>query len=408
MVLILIICSLIGYFFNEIASFLFPSHADKAGELVKLILSVIGGLCIIYGLFISNRRAKATEESVKIQGQQINLSLKSQIDERFKNAIEHLGNGKEPIILGGIAELHQIAKEDSNKYAEVVFNILCSYIRTETNIYTKKADDFNSTVISTIIYYLFKNKTINPYSLFSANLSSSNLYGQDIHNCNLKNANLSFCYLSQVKNSILDGANLGSAKISGSLFENNSMNGVSLFHAKIHLVTFKNTQFKGNETKNIMSTFFVNCKFIDVLFDGLDIYKSIFIGCIFINCSFNNASISHVDFWVCEFMDMTLNPDNLTETDFSASTFYDFNINTKVYKLNFSSCSIEESIGIFIPVEEKLNRQRKIQTKSDTFFKTDIVLKEYQFGNISEEKVKIIIGKYKELTESKDNTTETI
>jgi len=79
------------------------------------------------------------------------LSLKAQIDERFKNAIEHLGSDKEPIILGGIAELHQIAKEDCKKYAEVVFNILCSYIRTETSIYNKNADDINSTAISTII-----------------------------------------------------------------------------------------------------------------------------------------------------------------------------------------------------------------------------------------------------------------
>jgi len=63
---LLLFSLLIYYYFNQIALYLFPSQADRTGELVKLLLSAIGGICIIYSLNISNRRAQATEKSVHI------------------------------------------------------------------------------------------------------------------------------------------------------------------------------------------------------------------------------------------------------------------------------------------------------------------------------------------------------
>src|ERR1035437_3712862 len=107
---ILTITIVVIYFLyhNEISLFLFPDNNDRVGELTKLLLSILGGIGVLYGLLISNRRALITEKSVIIQGEQIELARKSQIDERFKNAIEHLGNEKEPIILGGVSELVQI------------------------------------------------------------------------------------------------------------------------------------------------------------------------------------------------------------------------------------------------------------------------------------------------------------
>ncbi|BDD10090.1 hypothetical protein FUAX_25220 [Fulvitalea axinellae] len=61
------------------------------------------------------------------------------VEERFKNAIEHLGSDKDPIVLGGIYALHDIAKENES-YREPVFNILCGMIRSEGKELSKRCD----------------------------------------------------------------------------------------------------------------------------------------------------------------------------------------------------------------------------------------------------------------------------
>jgi len=111
--------SLIKSLFEKTALWLFPSNEDRNGEFLKIVLSVIGGIGVLYSLHLAYRRLQATNIGLQLQAQAINkqseqldLSRKGQVDERFKNAVEHLGNDKEPIILGGIVELHQIAKEE--------------------------------------------------------------------------------------------------------------------------------------------------------------------------------------------------------------------------------------------------------------------------------------------------------
>jgi len=129
---------------NDFAHWAYPSEEDRNGKILQLILNILAGLAVLYGLYVSHKRARAMESGVEKQGEalenqniQIELTRKSQIDERFKNAIEHLGSDKEPVILGGIAELNQIATENPAQYSEVVFNILCSYIRTTSSIKKK-------------------------------------------------------------------------------------------------------------------------------------------------------------------------------------------------------------------------------------------------------------------------------
>lgn len=386
--------------------FLFPSHEDRTGEFVKLILSVIGGICIIYGLYISNRRAKATERSVWFQGEQINLSLKLQIDERFKNAIVHLGSNKEPIILGGIAELHQIAKEDSNKYAEVVFNILCSYIRTGTNVYEKKADDIiSSTAISTIINYLLKNTEDNPYKLYRADLSSSNLSGQDISNCYLRDANLSQCHFHMIDNSILDGANFTGSEIFGMSFQNNSWRGVGLFHVKMISVKLNNADFSPltiEEKHNIFAPYCFNCRFENVIFDNISIFGAFFIGCIFVNCSFKNSTIGDSTFYCCSFENTSIFESKLlSKIDFSASVFWNFCIGYSMMDVVLKGCSIEKTFNIYIPIEQHLEEQKKIKSTAENLNFPSTLPSNYIFGKLSDIESQNILDKYNELKETK-------
>ncbi len=356
---------------KELSLYLFPDNLDRIGELTKLLLSIIGGLGIFYGLIISNKRALITEKSVLKQGEQIELARKSQIDERFKNAVEHLGNDKEPIILGGVAELVQIAKEDQEKYSEVVFNILCSYIRSKTNIDTQESSNFNPTIIKTILNYLFKIDDKNPFKGLNADLSNTNLLGQDIDTCDFTGANLSSTYLSSVSNSIFEECNLNGAIIRTSSFTNNILNGASLYDAFFTMVEFKNSEFKSRtqEQKIFLSAKFTNCKFINFSFDDTNFFQSNFVCCIFKNCTFKNSDIMESKFVLsslsnCDFSQINV----LASIDFRGSVFNEISFNKKLIHCNFSGTRIDKPESIFISfdgfIEKFYSNENKVHQSS--------------------------------------------
>jgi len=245
------------------------------------------------------------------------------------------------------------------KYSELVFNILNSYIRSETSIYKKTANDFNSTVIRTIITYLFKIDNNNPFIGLEADLSSSNLAGQTIEFCNFENANLSFAIISSMKNCILDGANLSSVEVQSSFFEDNSMRGIKTFSSRFRFIEFKNTIFKNKYfsegNKEIFSATFINCKFFDVSFDELDIYNTIFICCMFNNCSFKETTIIESKFLVSNLSDITFSETKyLTKCDFLGNEFNNVSFKCVVLNVNFKGCRIGNKENIYIDIEKYL------------------------------------------------------
>lgn len=405
--ILLITLSFLGvlcFYFCDIASFLFPSQSDRTGELVKLILSALGGGCLLYGLYINNKRAKSTEKNVKNQEEQLRLTLKSQIDDRFKNAIEHLGDDKEPIILGGVAELNQIVKEDSNKYAEVVFNILCSYIRSETNIYKKIGENINATIVNTIIGYLFKNTPNNPYATFRANLSHSNLANQEIENCNLKGADLSFSHFGSIENNVLDYADLSGAELFCISFEGNSMNGVKLSKTKFTHTKFENITFKSFTTleKHSISPYCTDCTFVSVNFDDITISGAIFIGCVFRDCTFRNSEILLTNFYACTFINTSFaNTEILSSIDFSASVFNNFKLNGYASRLIFKGCSISKNPNNYVFVKEQINEGMNVSSTVDSLDFGSSHLIDCIFGRLTDKDKQIILDKYNELTETK-------
>jgi len=52
--------------------------------------------------------------------------------EQFKNAVDHLGNEKQAVVLGGVHALHNLATTFPKQYSKQVFEVLCSFIREET------------------------------------------------------------------------------------------------------------------------------------------------------------------------------------------------------------------------------------------------------------------------------------
>ncbi|REE27700.1 pentapeptide repeat protein [Winogradskyella pacifica] len=339
--------NLIRLKFEDFSHYLFPGDSDGKGELFKIILSVFGAIAVVYGLYISLRRAKAMEsgvekqsESIDNQSKQLELSRKSQIDERFKNAIEHLGSDKEPIILGGIAELHQIAKENKTNYSEVVFNILCSYIKSTADVYTKKADDINHRALQTIVNYLFKKNSNSTYNNLVGNLSYTNLNGLDLTDCNFQNYNLSSCYLPN-----LNGSNLKLSKLSNSILRTSKLIDVDFSQSDLMFTTFhyceiKNSIFSGSE---ISKTVFLECEIEDVEFDNVNFFYDVNFSSSYLkNISIDNCSIVSGDFSCSHIEKIAFSKLELFGScDFRAASFHEVIINNVITSSKFNGANYD-------------------------------------------------------------------
>lgn len=351
------------FYYSQIANFFFSNKIEKNGELLKLLLSFYGGVFVLWGLHISNKRAKTTEESVKKQGEQIELSRKSQIDERFKNAIEHIGSDKEPVILGGVAELHQIAIENKKDYALVVHNILCSYIRSEANI-KKSANDINSTVIKTIINYVFKLnlEKESPYKGLNTDLSFSNLSDADLTNCDFTGADLSFCRLDNITDSILDNVKLTQSDISGIYFKNNSVKDADFFRTRFKVIEIENIYFENIKDMKLGTTLFINCQIKDCNFNNSNLSGTVFMGSSLENVSFNKSSLSKVDFSLTNLINIDFTKsESISMVDFRASGFKNVFIKQYISECNFNGCGGEDKTLPLERLSSRLNQKANLE-----------------------------------------------
>ncbi|OFY41578.1 MAG: hypothetical protein A2X18_07070 [Bacteroidetes bacterium GWF2_40_14] len=126
--ILLILISGFFYFYSDIA--LNFSKDNPNGEFFKVILSVLGGIGLIYGLWINSQR-------IKEQNRQNCISENSNSDQRFSDAIGYLGSDKTSIILGGIYALYQLAKEDC-RYKSIVAGLFTKFLQEHSELlYTK-------------------------------------------------------------------------------------------------------------------------------------------------------------------------------------------------------------------------------------------------------------------------------
>ncbi|MBD3223441.1 MAG: hypothetical protein GF313_01825 [Caldithrix sp.] len=108
----------------------FQDISSIENDYRKLFLQFLGGIIILYGLYLTYRRIKALENNVII-------ATESQITERFSKAIEHLGSEKLEIRLGGIYALERIAR-DSLKDHFSIMEILTSFVRENAKLEEKE------------------------------------------------------------------------------------------------------------------------------------------------------------------------------------------------------------------------------------------------------------------------------
>ena len=381
-VIIFLVLCIVFYFywtvllisFEQFACWLYPFDENRNAELLKILLTVIGGLGILFGLYLNYRRTKLSDKAIQLQSlaiskqsDQLELSRKSQIDERFKNAVEHLGSDKEPIILGGVAVLHQIAIENPINYSEVVFNILTSFIRSSTNVYNKTADDFSKTIIQTIINNLFKFKESgeSPYIKFKGDLSHCNLISINIDDVDFSNFDLSFTLFGMnIENVNFSNANLGRSQFVLSRIKSCNFSNAELHQTLFNMAEIENSDFEG---ASVLATNFLTTKLLEVNFDNCDFSNVKFICCFFKDTSHFESKIINNDFSFSSFKNVSFEDTELMSgNDFKGALFYNFKINTGSLELSFNGCGVLNTSFVYDYCQLIDNLESKTNVQSDS------------------------------------------
>lgn len=372
---------LIGRNFELISLWLYPDDTNRNAEFLKIVLSAIGGLAVVFSLFLAYKRAKATDkgiilqsEAINKQSEQLNLSRKSQTDERFKSAIEHLGDDKEPIILGGVTELHQIAKENPKDYADVIFNILISYIRSTASINNEK---INKTVLQTIINYLFKSQfTYRDYQTSKASLANCNFHAIDVEGVNFSNIDL--------RNTILPNlvkVNLSNCNLSGAIFQSpriidSNFSNCQLDNTLFYLNTIQNSNFSNVILSNatFLQVQISYCSFIDA-----NLYASSIFMSLLDNISCSNSNWIELKFAGSKFLEIDFSNSNcFGNNEFIACELYNLSLPSYVGEINFAGVTAATSRIGLLSFDEVKN---KIGLKTDKHIPQIVNFSSVKFDN---------------------------
>lgn len=227
----------------------------KENDLLKYLGFGIGGLVLILQALIADERAAAIRITAEAQAsaaiqqakateQQANanrLAEQGLRQERFKNAIEHLGHQSDSVRSGGAYELFNLARDtqdqDAQQLRQTVLDILCAHIRwtTGNKEYQKIHEWKPSEEIQSLLTLLF----VQEHAVFNGlqiNLQDSWLNGADLHSARMEDAvmrraNLRAAHLDEAD---LRNAMLWQAHLQGADFTDADLRGAWLLEGKLH------------------------------------------------------------------------------------------------------------------------------------------------------------------------------
>ncbi len=262
-------------------------------EVLKFLGIGMGGVLVALQALASHRRAKAMEDTAKTQVDAANAQANAAQaqaranehteqglrQERLKNAIEHLGDEKDSVRLGGAYELFHLA-EDTEELRQTVLDILCVHIRRTTgeSEYREAHGAKPSEEVQSLLTLLF----VQEHEVFKGlqiNLQGSWLNGADIWEARLEKAfltkaylqgaNLTFTHLqgADLNSANLRGANLSSANLRGASLNSANLQGADLSLAQCQEADLDSVQFQGS---HIFYTDFQEAALSEAQFQGAD------------------------------------------------------------------------------------------------------------------------------------------
>lgn len=165
-------------YYESTACWMYGKSAEANGKLMTLIVSIIGGVWVIYGLILNSRR-------VKEQTRQNDIAVQYNNDKRFGEAIGYLNSDNNGIVTGGIYALYQLAKEDK-RYVPIVANIFVDYVNGKKG---KKGTE----IILDLIFSKEENGSV--WGKYVFNFKDIELVGRTLY-CNNYKVNFDGCSLS--------------------------------------------------------------------------------------------------------------------------------------------------------------------------------------------------------------------
>lgn len=278
----------------------FNSSLHPRVEVIKLILLMLGGIVALWGLFLNRSRTNTLIEQTKNQVHQLEINEKSQIAQRFKDAIALLKDNNITVRLGAIYSLYEIAKDNKDDYAELVFNLFCAYLREGQDYNLKEDWDSLSREekskfkapesTQAILNFLFSDKnTCYPLwggkipDLTGATLIKVNLEGKNLSEVKLIAAKLQ---MANLKKANFIGTEFWNAQLQGANFHDSLMQGAKLYDANLIRADLSNTFMQGAELDRAL---LYGACFKDANLQGAKLTGTQFQGAFFENVQFQGT-----------------------------------------------------------------------------------------------------------------------
>ena len=220
------------------------SEENEKNEILTFLGIGMGGILLALQAVIANRRARALEDTV------LNTE-RGQRQERFKNAIEHLGHQSVSVRLGGAYELFHLAEDTTDEAKDLrqtVLDILCAHIRQTTGEkeYRQDYPSKPSEEVQSLLTLLF----VQEYKVFKGchiNLQGSWLNGANLKRAHLQGSNLVEAYLqgTELQEAKLHGANLVEASLQEAELGGAHMHGARLRKAHLQRAILEHARLYG-------------------------------------------------------------------------------------------------------------------------------------------------------------------
>ncbi len=151
-----------------------PRRLELRNDVRGSIAQLLAGIVLAGGLVFTARTVRATREA--------------QITDRFSKAIEHLGNDKLDIRLGGIYALERIARDSERDHGPVI-EVLTAYVRRYVRPEGESEAGYEPpSDIQSVVTVLGRRDVSHDYLGFHLNLSHADLRGVDFRGAGLRGA----------------------------------------------------------------------------------------------------------------------------------------------------------------------------------------------------------------------------
>jgi len=230
--LLLLIALRIPHWYSLLNSL--PELKDRLSlenEMLKSLGSIVGGAFLVVGVYFTWRNTFLTKEG--------------QITDRFNSAINHMGDEKPEIRLGGIYALARIAKDSPKDHWSVV-QILCAFVRT------RSANRDPGSNLPADVQAVLTETSEQSLDLTGVDLRNADLKGARFDRVRFDDANLQsvdFMRASLIgadfRGAKLQKAHLREARLIGANFVSANLEGASLRLANLRNSNLLGAQFRG-------------------------------------------------------------------------------------------------------------------------------------------------------------------